>query len=138
MSDEPAGYFFEDPERGDEIQRRASAAKRRLIERAGERFWERCLADPDGRKEIWRILTDLGTFATTFPVSPSGIPDGAAIWFWRGRESYGQDFWKFLLRADRKGTLAMMDEHDPKMQPTPIEDPRADMSDPNKTDGPYE
>lgn len=131
---ESGEYFYEDPERGDEIQRRTAAARRRLAEREGERFWERCLADPAGRKEIWRLLTDLGTFATTFPTSPSGIPDSAAIWFWRGRESYGQDFWKFLLKADRAGTLTMMDELDPKLQPAPIDEPKADMEPDLSTD----
>ena len=122
-------YVFHDPDRGEEIERRKLAAERRLKEREGQRFWERCLADPIGRKEIWRLLSDLNTFETRFPISPVGMPDGAAIWFAHGRKDFGQTFWKFLIRASREGTLAMMDEHDPAFAPEPIDEPNAQSED---------
>lgn len=119
------GYVFHNPDRGEEIRRRTEDAKRRLKEREGERFWSRCLSDPAGRAEIWRLLTDLNAFRTEFPASPAGMPDAAAIWFKHGRSTFGFDFFQYLTMCSRDGALMMQDEFDPRFQPTPIDQPNA-------------
>jgi hypothetical protein len=119
-------YIYHDPDRGEEIRRRQIAAERRLKENEGKRFWDRCLADPVGRKEIWALLNDrLNAFRTEFPFSPAGLPDQFAVWFKHGRSTAGFEFAQYLQMCSRDGFREMQDEYDPRFQPEPLDQPSA-------------
>ncbi len=124
MSDDPYNLTPED--RAAEIQRRALAARRRWEARETQRWWQRTLSDPIGRAEIWRILDELNSFRTNFPVAPAGVPDHYAIWFNHGRSTYGFELHQHLMVAAREEVMTMHDECDPRFAKDPVEHPNAE------------
>lgn len=125
--DEPLGLPFEDPERDedDELaseQPTQSASDRRTLRRQAElselehenavRFWKRVLADPIGRKEIWKLLMTAHTFEERFACGPSGFPQVEATWFHAGEQAFGLRFYQSLMQMDREGVFLMHDEMD--------------------------
>lgn len=66
-----------------ETRKRARTKKQQA--REGEEFWVAVFSTPIGRRKMWQILEDLGTFEVRYGASPVGFPDERATWF-----SYGQ------------------------------------------------
>lgn len=98
--------------------------------REGEEFWRRTLADPVGRREIWRLLAGEGgahVFEERFAVGPNGFPQTEATWFAAGEQAFGLRLYQHLMRIDRAGVFLMHDEHDQRFaKPKPRRKSRHD------------
>ena len=82
-------------------------------ERAVE-FWQACLSDPIGRKEIWNLLQTAGTFENRFSVGPNGFPQVEATWFNAGQAAFGLQLYHSLLVRDHQAVYNMHLENDPR------------------------
>lgn len=94
------------------------AQKRAIFEREQEEtFWRNVMADPVGRRVMWRMLSGLNTFlGTTFAASPAGFPDQLASGFHIGQREIGLALHADLLRWAPDGVLKMHQEKDPRYQ----------------------
>lgn len=81
-----------------------------------DKFWAAILADPIGRKEIWRLLQDCHAFEDRFACGPNGFPQPEATWFQAGEKAFGMRLYHSLAAIDRAGVLLMHDEHDSRFQ----------------------
>lgn len=100
------------PEGQREQRSKADADKRET-----EKFWRGVLADPIGRREMWRLFfgsNSTHAFNQDFSISPVGFPDPNAAWYQRGRQDFGLWFYHKLLAIDRTSVGMMHDEHDPR------------------------
>lgn len=88
-------------------------------------FWKMVFASPVGRKTMWRVLKNAGTFEVIFAHVNGQAPDSIASWYAAGRRELGLDLYHQWMVANREGVLKMLDEHDPRFQPVPIEQPAA-------------
>lgn len=76
-------------------------------------WWKRCLSDPIGRREIWKIINDrCRAFNTTFAVGPSGFPQIEASWFHAGEKSVGLDMYHRIMALCPKEIILMHQEND--------------------------
>lgn len=97
-------------ERGNREQREADA------------FWRGILADPIGRRELWRLFCGsqgAHAFETRFPAGPVGFPDANAAWYERGVQDFGQRMHRHWLRLDAASVGLMHNENDPAFKPEP-------------------
>lgn len=117
MSDEY--HYLLPEEQADELRRRAEAAKRRWKQGEVKRFWQRILADPVGRAEVWRLLDEMGAFRTDFRFSPGGQTDERATWFAHGRSTYGFEFYQQLMVVAPEAIMEMHRQCDPRFAPEP-------------------
>ncbi len=113
--------LLEEPLSDDEIPNAASVKSVRdqkqkaiLAKGRGAAFWKRVLEDPDGRKEIYDLLKQAGTFEERFACGPSGFPQVEATWFHAGEQAMGMRLFQSLIVVDRANVFLMMDEHDPR------------------------
>lgn len=72
------------------------------------------MADPAGRKAIWDLLYEAGTFETRFGMSPNGSDCPDRTDFHRGEQSVGMRLYQTLLLIDTEGVAVMHREHDPR------------------------
>jgi hypothetical protein len=102
-------------ERNSASRRGQKAKKARLDEERAEawRVWHAMLASPIGRREIWRLLNDAGTFKTAFACGPNGFPQPESTWFQAGIKDFGERFYRTLARDHRALVLQMHSEQDP-------------------------
>lgn len=98
---------------------RKANARARKEAREQQRFWVSVLSTPIGRREMWRILDELGTFRVEFANGPVGFPDPHATFFKLGQSSYGQRFYGELLVWDRAAVMKLHDENDPRFVKQP-------------------
>lgn len=102
--------------------RKAERRKKRE-QREAEEFWRAVFSTPIGRREVWRILTEAGTFEIKFGCGPTGFPDPNATWFHLGQRELGQRLyhgWQFRLPDEIR---LMHAENDPRFQkPSPRQD----------------
>ena len=77
-------------------------------------FWRSALAHPVGRREIWRLLSELHTFEEKFACGPNGFPQPEATWFHAGEQAFGLRLYHSLILYDRAAVFLMHDEHDPR------------------------
>lgn len=111
----------------DPEQVRKRRVRTRLEARKGASFWIMVLSTATGRHEVWRIIASCGTFEERFACGPNGFPQPEATWFQAGEKSFGQRFFKMLLRIDRDGVFKMFDENDPTFaRPPVVQDKKAD------------
>jgi len=85
-----------------------------IEQREGDNFWRRMLADPVGRRELYRFIASCGTFAASFACGPNGFPQPEATWFKAGQKDSGQRLYDSLALIDRVNFYKMLDEHDPR------------------------
>ncbi len=85
-----------------------------IEQREGDNFWRRMLADPIGRRELYRFIASCGTFSTPFACGPNGFPQPEATWFKAGEKATGQRLFDSLAKIDRVNFYKMLDEHDPR------------------------
>ena len=90
--------------------------RKRIEELESRRFWRGVFNDPVGRREMWTLLNDVGTFQTKFMCTPVGFPDPNATWFEAGKKSVGEWLMKLMLRKARAGFLRMQEEFDPEVR----------------------
>lgn len=82
-------------------------------DREAAEFWQQVFAHPIGRREMWNLLTEMGTFETRFGIGPNGFPNPESTWFNAGQQDFGLRLYFSWLRLDRAGVLLMQDEFDP-------------------------
>lgn len=83
-------------------------------------FWKAVLADPVGRRELWRVIVgSMGAhaFETRFPASPAGTPDPYATWYAKGEQDLGLRLYHQWLRLDHAAVHLMHVENDPRFAP---------------------
>lgn len=100
------------PDASDPRQQKRIRNKGKRETEEARQFWTTVLADPIGRREIWRLLNDAHTFETRFATGPNGFPQPLATWFHAGEQAWGQRFYQTLAIHDRAGVLALHDEFD--------------------------
>lgn len=81
-----------------------------------QNFWRKVFADPVGRREMWRILQEHGTFTDNFACGPTGFPNPEATWFAAGQKGIGLRMYHEWIILDRDGVFQMHDENDSRFQ----------------------
>jgi len=84
--------------------------KAKIEAREAADFWRACLADPVGRREIYKALNLGEAFASPFAASGLGFPDPNAAWFRAGQISIGQRFYQMLAIVARDELFKLQDE----------------------------
>ena len=84
--------------------------KTKLEAREASEFWRYVLADPVGRREIYKALNIAEAFASPFAATEAGMPDGKATWFRAGQISIGQRFYQMLAIVARDELFKLQDE----------------------------
>lgn len=109
---EPATSLLETVNVADEAGIKAQTKAQAVKQRDSAEFWQMILATEEGRREIWQILSDAGTFEQRGGVSANGGYDPILSAFWGGQKSLGHHFYARLLGYDREGVVQMLIEHD--------------------------
>lgn len=91
---------------------RKRQTRSRSEQKQAEKFWKGVLADPVGRREMWRILQDGHCFDTRFACGPNGFPQTEATWFQAGEQAFVLGLYQKWMLVDRAGVFLMHDEHD--------------------------
>ena len=77
-------------------------------------FWHNVLADPVGRRELYRIICGAGhSFETRF-VTSNGLPNPEATWHARGEQDFALRLYHEFMRRDPAAAVQMLLEHDPR------------------------
>lgn len=92
---------------------RKNVDKARLAQIEARAFWRGVLKNKVGRAEIWKVLSVGHAFEAKFGCSPSGFDNPYATWFHAGEQSAAHAIWIYLLKIDKDGCIAMMEENDP-------------------------
>lgn len=96
-----------------EVRKRERRKKREA--RESEEFWKAVFATPIGRREMYRILAEAGTFEQRFAVGPTGFPDALASWYHRGAHDFGQRVYQGWLMRMPQEVVHMRAENDPNL-----------------------
>lgn len=95
-------------------QRERQENKRTREDREKREFWAGVFAHPVGRREMWGLLNEAGTFEEKFACGPNGFPQVEATWFHAGAHAFGQRLYLSWLILARDGVIQMHDELDPR------------------------
>ncbi len=98
-------------------QIRKAREKQRKAQSEASEFWAEVMASIAGRREMWNLLAECGTFETRFGASPSGVPDPIASWFYAGQTALGQRLYRKLMLASPIGLQIMHRENDSGFKP---------------------
>ncbi|MFS6823035.1 hypothetical protein, partial [Staphylococcus aureus] len=97
---------------GDEAGVRAQVHAQAQRQRSTAEFWSSIFATPQGRAEMWAILSDLKTFEATGGVSANGGYDPVVSAYYNGRRDAGQTLFLSWMAFIRDGSLLMLAEHE--------------------------
>lgn len=103
-----------EPEAANPRARKRKQNAQEQEERDAKRFWTGVLADPIGRREVWKFLVNCGTFRDPFAITPAGFPHPEGTWLQAGQKNVGERLFTQLSVYDRAGVFLMQDEHDPR------------------------
>ena len=84
--------------------------KIKIEAREASMFWGAVLADPVGRREIYKALNLAEAFSTPFAAVGMGFPDERATWYKAGQVSIGQRFYQMLAITARNELFKLQDE----------------------------
>ena len=84
--------------------------KIKIEAREASMFWRGVLADPVGRREMFKALNLAEAFATPFAAVGMGFPDERATWYKAGQVSIGQRFYQMLAITARDELFKLQDE----------------------------
>lgn len=122
---EPTTSLLETVNVGDEAGVKAQTKAQAIKQRDSAEFWQMILATEEGRREIWQILDDAGTFIQRGGVSANGSYDPAVTAFYMGQKVLGHSFYARLMAYDRDGVVQMLVEYDSTVkQAVPVVPPR--------------
>lgn len=88
-------------------------------------FWKFAFASEPGRRAMWRILKEAGTFELLLGHVNGTAPDPIGSWINAGKREVGLSLYHSWLRTNRDGVLLMLDEHHPAFKPEPVAQPVA-------------
>lgn len=94
-------------------------ARKKVLAREDADFIRRMLADPAGRRFMWGLLKDAGTFEEKYGFGPYGHPNREATWRYAGQKDFGLQLYHRLCALDRAGVLSLHDEFDSRFQDMP-------------------
>ena len=100
------------PNAADDIYMEKQARAKRRADKKALDFWVSVFNDAVGRAEMWKLLAEMGTFKSEFPVTPAGFPDQNALFFRLGQAQFGRDLHDKFSSLSRGGVMKMHDEHD--------------------------
>ena len=119
--DDPLDVPFEEIEQAETVDA-ASPRKVRTQQRAArdrekeaERFWVGIMETDVGRRMMWDMLTEAGTFEMRFAASPTGFPDPHATFFHLGEKAFGERLHATLMKHAPAAVLLMRQEHDHRL-----------------------
>ena len=84
-------------------------------EKESERFWFEIMEREDGRRIMWDLLAEAGTFEVRFAASPTGFPDTNATFFHLGEKAFGERLHVTLMKHAPARVLQMRQEHDHRL-----------------------
>lgn len=113
---QPATALDDTDSAADPEQHQRKRVRKKTAEQEASEFWAQVMASAVGRREVWKLLQDAGTFAVTFACGPTGAPQPEATWYHNGQRDYGLGLHKMLLRRDPQSLALMHQEHDPDFQ----------------------
>lgn len=91
-------------------QKRQRRKVQRLTDQSRE-FWRGVLSTPEGRQEIWSLLSAAHTFEERFTTS-MGLPNAQYTWFEAGQQAFGLRLYQTLLLADLDHVKQMHEDFD--------------------------
>jgi hypothetical protein len=97
------------------VSHRANAKKKkRNVEETleGAEFWRAVLADPIGRRELWKLFQAGHIFETRFECGPNGFPQVEATWFRAGEQDFARRIYQMFERIDPAAIIAMHQDFD--------------------------
>lgn len=98
---------------------RRAVRRRKRDAREAEEFWTAVFSTPVGRREMYRLLAEAGTFEVKFACGPVGFPDHLATWYHKGAHDFGQRVYQgWLLRMPQEA-IRMRAENDPALATQP-------------------
>ena len=100
----------------DPKESRKRTNRKKLQAREDAEFVRRMLADPAGRRFVWGLIRDAGTFEEKYGFGPYGHPNTAASQFYAGQRDFGMRLYHRLAMLDRAGLLSLHDEFDPRFK----------------------
>ncbi len=119
LTDDVADVESPNPDAGSKREYRKRLNKAELDLRESREFWRVALSTETGRREMWKALGIGHAFETKFACSPTGMDNPQATWFHAGEQSLAHSLWLYLLKMNRAGCLAMMDENEPALSVLP-------------------
>lgn len=99
-------------------QRTRCESKEHRIEREAREsnnYWRAQLADPIGRRELWRLIANgdgAHAFETKFATGPQGVPNEYATWYAKGEQDWGLRLYHRWLGLDPVAVAKMHAEND--------------------------
>lgn len=124
MSDDDAVPYEDDGEDQLELQIASAAdppemrqlkARHRREMRDGDQMWRTVLSNETGRRELWKILREAGTFENRFAVvGQMGMPLPEQTWLHAGEQSFGLRLYHQWLKIDHQNVYLMHLENDPR------------------------
>lgn len=85
--------------------------KTKIEAREAAQFWRAALADPVGRREIYKVLNLSEAFSAPFAAVGVGFPDPHATFFRAGQISIGQRFYQMLAIVARDELFKLQDDY---------------------------
>lgn len=119
LTDDVADVESPNPDAGSKREYRRRINKAELALRESREFWAVVLSTETGRREMWKALSLGHAFEVKFACSPNGFDNPQATWFHAGEQSTAHALWLYLLKMNRAGCLAMMDENEPALATLP-------------------
>lgn len=98
-----------------QVRRRVKQQAQQAIDAA--KFWQDVLASEMGRTELWKLLSEAGTFDQRAGISANGGYDPMLSSFHAGQKAFGHHLFGRLLGYDREAVLLMLTENDPTARP---------------------
>ena len=95
----------------DEAKRREDIRKNQELE--NKRWLKRALAHAAGRRMLWGILAEAGTFEERYGFGPNGHPNPEATWSYRGQKDFGLRLYHSWLALDPEGIVSLLREFHP-------------------------
>lgn len=115
-SPEPANALGEGAANAGEPESvRAQVRAQAQRQRSSAEFWSSIFASVDGRREMWGILKDLGTFDIPAGVAANGSYDPSLTAYFNSRKDAGQALFLTWMAYDRDGVMQMLAEHQPRV-----------------------
>lgn len=99
----------------DPPEMRQLKARHRRETRDGDQMWRSVLGTEVGRRELWKILREAGTFEDRFALAGQlQMPVGEQTWFHAGEKSFGLRLYHQWLKIDHQNIYLMHLENDPR------------------------
>lgn len=121
---EPANALEPTIDAGDlaSVRRQVRVRAKQTVDEA--EFWQAILSTEQGRRELWRMLAEAGTFDHRSGISANGSFDPVLSAFHAGQKALGNHFFSRWLSYSQADVLQMLVENQPGAKPVAASKPR--------------